>query len=353
MSRSRANTFIEVSHNQDAATQLRAMEEENLWNEQRHLHKCLLGEWAFKGRFDAHGNVVKVPKEHRQIFEVSLHPAVVEYQKKKDARTVGDNPKPKVSVVFTAKSLGSQVARYLPCIQTNKPEPWRFATLHVLAPKEVPCIVPPPMKDVMKEKQARRMEASKNRRAGKKVTINAQEKLPGYNPDVRIRKGGELGFADSDFVMNIGSTTVYGHLDSKMNFLKVLFSLHRIEYGVFQRVTKYAGPDRFKSSRLDWGARLGFMISIRLSDRSTPGAVISNVHPGSPAEVAGFRLFDHIISIDGHPVSNNSDLKVALRRLEADKEVVWRLIRNGQTVECLLALTQHFDPTSASHDNEY
>jgi len=252
-----------------------------------------------------------------------------------------------VSCVITARSIGAKSRRYLTAVQKNKPEPWRYGTIHILAPKEVPVIIPAEMKDPHKEKEDRRraeIEASKNRNK-KRVTIDAEVKVQAPNPNIRIQSG-EHGFQDSDLVMHIGATTVYGQLDSKMNFIKVNFSMAPgVEYGIFQRKVKYTGVDRFKSSRLDWGSRLGLIMSIRNSDRSS-GVVIANVHPGSPAERAGFRMFDHILSVDGHPVGSNSDLKVALFRLDVGKKVAWRILRNGTHQEVQMALARRFDPQS-------
>jgi len=85
MARSRASTFLEVGNGVDpaqVAATIAAAQEENLWAEQRTLHACLTGEWVFKGAFGKNGQVVKVPKDVRQTFEITMHNNVSEYQKK-------------------------------------------------------------------------------------------------------------------------------------------------------------------------------------------------------------------------------------------------------------------------------
>eukprot|EP00697_Spironema_sp_BW2_P003344 gnl/Spiro4/14473_TR7804_c0_g1_i1.p1 gnl/Spiro4/14473_TR7804_c0_g1~~gnl/Spiro4/14473_TR7804_c0_g1_i1.p1 ORF type:complete len:525 (-),score=118.52 gnl/Spiro4/14473_TR7804_c0_g1_i1:120-1694(-) len=430
--RDRAPTFVEVGANQDPAqaAQIKAQQEEQIWNEQKTLHQHLCGEWVYKGKFGPDGKVVKVPKANRQVFEISMNPSVAEYQKKKDAKVAG-LVKPTVECVVTAKAVGDKPRRYLNAIQT-KPDPWRYATVHVLAPSEVPCIVPPPMLDRQREKEEKRRKEIEHssRKAGKKVTINQTDKntkdVPPH-PNVRIMRG-EFGYPESDLIMNIGTTTVYGQLDAKMNYMKVLFSWGSqrdpvksttaatsgtktpsassapttptssrpttptatfssskpitpapaskpvtpgpgtpgtatpitsgaatpksgtttattpsassvpsigrppagVEYGVFQRATKYTGPDRFKCGRLDWQARLGLVVAQRQESHHTNrtlGVVISHVHLGSPAMKAGFKAFDHIISVDDHKVTMNSDLKVALTRLPIGVPIAWKVTR--------------------------
>lgn len=62
------------------------------------------------------------------------------------------------------------------------------------------------------------------------------------------------------------------------------------------------------------------------------GALITEVMPGSPAEKAGLKEKDVIISYNGEPVRNASDLKNYVLLTKPGTEVDLRVIRNGKEI---------------------
>lgn len=64
--------------------------------------------------------------------------------------------------------------------------------------------------------------------------------------------------------------------------------------------------------------------------QSTKGAIVSFVQPGSPAEKAGLRQGDTIISIDDTPVENANHLVELIQQKEIGKTTVLLVVRQGQ-----------------------
>ncbi len=60
------------------------------------------------------------------------------------------------------------------------------------------------------------------------------------------------------------------------------------------------------------------------------GAVITDVQEGSPAEKAGVRPEDVVVSLDGRPVQDNSDLSRDIASRAPGSTVRLRVLRNGQ-----------------------
>ncbi len=60
------------------------------------------------------------------------------------------------------------------------------------------------------------------------------------------------------------------------------------------------------------------------------GAVISQVESGSPAELAGVRIGDVVVSIDGRPVSDSRDLRNAVGLVPVGEELRITLLREGR-----------------------
>ena len=70
------------------------------------------------------------------------------------------------------------------------------------------------------------------------------------------------------------------------------------------------------------------------------GAQIGLVLPGSPAEKAGLKVEDVIISIDGKPVTDAPSLRNQTFTLEAGTEVPVRVVRGGQERTILVAIAE-------------
>jgi serine protease Do len=62
------------------------------------------------------------------------------------------------------------------------------------------------------------------------------------------------------------------------------------------------------------------------------GALITNVEPGSPAERAGLRVKDVILSFNGKPVTDKASLRSALDALEIGEPVNLGILRAGKTL---------------------
>jgi membrane protease YdiL (CAAX protease family) len=76
------------------------------------------------------------------------------------------------------------------------------------------------------------------------------------------------------------------------------------------------------------------MVGLSLVPETAPGApVVKSVHPGSPAETAGVRVLDVLLSIEGKPVSGMSDAVDRLRALEAGKPARLGLKRGEEGID--------------------
>jgi serine protease Do len=72
----------------------------------------------------------------------------------------------------------------------------------------------------------------------------------------------------------------------------------------------------------------------------TPGVVVRDVVPGSPAEAAGVLDGDRVVAIDGRPVDQPMRLQNALSVLPAGAKVRLRLLRDGAQVEVVATLAE-------------
>ncbi len=70
------------------------------------------------------------------------------------------------------------------------------------------------------------------------------------------------------------------------------------------------------------------------------GAVVNEVEPGSPADKAGIKPEDVIVSLNGEAVSNADELTTRLARLNPGQTVTLGLIRDGQRREIRVELGQ-------------
>ena len=60
------------------------------------------------------------------------------------------------------------------------------------------------------------------------------------------------------------------------------------------------------------------------------GAMIARVEPGSPAERAGLRGGDVVLSVDGTPIQGSGELRNRIALVEADRSVRLEVLRNGR-----------------------
>ena len=70
------------------------------------------------------------------------------------------------------------------------------------------------------------------------------------------------------------------------------------------------------------------------------GVRFADVRPGSPAAKAGLKAGDIMTSFDGKPIQNLYDFTYALRAKKPGQEVLVKVIRDGQTIEAKVLLTE-------------
>lgn len=79
--------------------------------------------------------------------------------------------------------------------------------------------------------------------------------------------------------------------------------------------------------------RSGFRLGVVLNDNELrsrePGVRVERVLPGSPAERAGLKPGDVIISLDGKKVLTPGDVRSFLKGLDEEKEVQMEIVRDG------------------------
>lgn len=357
--RSKASAFHEVltqpmSIADHAEIHAAMVKQQTEWSEQLRIHEALEGKWVFQGRFDNNGNFEKKAKSDREVFIIKLSAATRVFQQAvKNNFQAFDMSEPEICCRIKAHSLGDKPMNYLHPITTGKTIPWHVGSLHVLSASETASVLPPKIKENPEEADLIRRKTLESRGWLDKSMIAGNRNIGekehfSVNPDVRIHKNGH-GFPDSDFIMQIGKVTLYGHLDPKLNFIKLTYSVaNGVEYGVLRRQVKYAGPDRFETLRVSWGGRLGLIISRRHS-KHVEGAIINVVHLGSPAFRAGLRIGDRIVAIERPHVGeqflvhDSFSFKAALSQCEAQEPYNWTVVRGANLLEFKISLAVRYD----------
>jgi len=74
------------------------------------------------------------------------------------------------------------------------------------------------------------------------------------------------------------------------------------------------------------------------------GAEVVSVQEGSPAEAAGLRMGDVIVSVNGEPIADNTDLTTRLARMQPGDRVRLGVIRYGERLEVTARLSQFETP---------
>jgi S1-C subfamily serine protease len=93
---------------------------------------------------------------------------------------------------------------------------------------------------------------------------------------------------------------------------------------------------RVATALTDGGTFVPGLLGVRGSAagvNETPGAVISEVTPGSAADDAGIRIGDVIVALNGQDVTGIEDLSALVRSYQAGETVVVDVIRGGEQVQ--------------------
>jgi serine protease Do len=72
---------------------------------------------------------------------------------------------------------------------------------------------------------------------------------------------------------------------------------------------------------------------------NTRGVLVTKVQAGQPAEKAGLKAEDFIVSVDGQEVENVNELRNRIASLSPGKEVALGVYRDGKKIELRIALT--------------
>ena len=79
------------------------------------------------------------------------------------------------------------------------------------------------------------------------------------------------------------------------------------------------------------------------------GVVLADVIPGSPADYAGLRAGDIVLSLDGKPMENGRQLQVNLYRHVVGDVVTLEILRDGSANRVPVAVTERRDLSDLSH----
>lgn len=100
------------------------------------------------------------------------------------------------------------------------------------------------------------------------------------------------------------------------------------------------GRGSAQNQRYREGYRAGSTyLGVFLDPNDEDGVWITGVEPGSPAEEAGLRRGDEIVSIDDEDVESTQDVRQLLAQMAPNEEVELRIERNGRgrTIQAMLA----------------
>ena len=78
------------------------------------------------------------------------------------------------------------------------------------------------------------------------------------------------------------------------------------------------------------------------------GAILADVLPGSPAEKAGLRAGDVVLSLDSKPIENGRQLQVNLYRRSAGDSVQLEVSRNNDVSKVTVTVAERFNPDSGA-----
>ena len=84
---------------------------------------------------------------------------------------------------------------------------------------------------------------------------------------------------------------------------------------------------------------------------TTPCAVVTNVEPDSPAEKAGLKPRDVIISVNGKPIRGSSDVRNRIGLVPVGQQVEFKYLRGGATKTAKVKVERPYQALGASGEN--
>ncbi len=90
----------------------------------------------------------------------------------------------------------------------------------------------------------------------------------------------------------------------------------------------------------------------RLGLRAVRGVMIDSVFHNSPAQRAGIRPGDVIVSFNGHPVENASSLRVLVATVKAGQEVPVEIVRDGEQLDLVTSVADRETFLASSQESE-
>jgi serine protease Do len=141
---------------------------------------------------------------------------------------------------------------------------------------------------------------------------------PGNSGGALVDLDGNLIGINTAIVSNTGSNSGVGFaipVSIVTNVMDQLRTHGRVIRGFLGVVVQNVSPEMQKTLNLPTGN----------------GAIISQVEKRSPAEKAGLRTYDVIVSIDGKPVRDNAELRNVVANLNPGSKATLEILRDGKT----------------------
>jgi serine protease Do len=73
------------------------------------------------------------------------------------------------------------------------------------------------------------------------------------------------------------------------------------------------------------------------------GVILADVTPGGPADQAGLRPGDIVLSLDGKPIENGRQLQISLYRRALGEVISLEILRDGETAKVPVAINERKD----------
>jgi serine protease Do len=130
-----------------------------------------------------------------------------------------------------------------------------------------------------------------------------------------------------------------------------------IGFAIPSNLVRYAVEGLLKQGRLVRGY-LGVVLPVSVDDgvidqlniKSSEGAFLAGIYPGSPADKAKLRAFDFITSVDGHKIDSEAGLRLIVAQVPAGKQVRVDFVRDGKPQSTLVRISDPPADEEAQND---